>query len=74
MFIAEASSTVIPKRFKVPSITKAKELIAAGRVLADASALRCVVDLPDDLDCLDLEEKRAIDRFLVCLLYTSRCV
>jgi hypothetical protein len=64
VFIADASASEVPDRFKIPTITKARELIAAGRVLTDASALRCVVDLPDDLDKLIQEEKSAIDDFL----------
>lgn len=64
VFIANASAHEIPDRFKLPTITRAKELIAAGRVLADASALRCVVDLPDDLDELSDLETIAVERFL----------
>lgn len=64
VFIANASAVEIPDRYKLPTITKARELIAAGRVLADASALRCVVDLPDDLDGLTGVEKVAVEKFL----------
>jgi len=33
-------------------------------VLDDAGKLRCVIDLPVDLDVLDPPERRAVDRFL----------
>ena len=54
----------LPDRVLFPSITKARELISAGKVLKDATSLRSVVDLPADLDAFDGEEKRAIERFL----------
>jgi adenine-specific DNA-methyltransferase len=54
----------VPPRFMLPTITRAKELIAAGRVLDDASHLRSVVDLPTNLDLLDASERKAVDRFL----------
>lgn len=64
VFIANAASVDVPERFKFRTITRAKELIAAGRVLSDSSTLRCVVDLPDDLDVLTGVERRAVDAFL----------
>lgn len=54
----------LPERVLFPSITKARDLISAGKVLADASKLRRVVDLPEDIDLFEGEEKYAIDRFL----------
>ena len=54
----------LPEAVLYPSVTKARELIAAAGVLSDASKLRRVVDLPEDLDTLDSEERRAVDRFL----------
>ena len=45
-------------------MTKARELIAAEGVLSDSSKLRRVVDLPEDLDILDSDERRAVNRFL----------
>lgn len=65
IFIANVDDLDVPGRFKLPSITKARELIAAGRVLTDISALRSVVDLPDDLDELTQEERIGVERFLV---------
>lgn len=64
VFIANADAIDVPDRYKLRSVTKARELIAAGRVLQDASALRCVVDLPDDLDELGANEREGVDRFL----------
>lgn len=63
-FIATLDESDIPDRYKLKSITKARELIAAGRVLTDTSSLRCVVDLPDDLDELMAEERVGVERFL----------
>lgn len=63
-FIATLDESDIPERYKLKSITKARELIAAGRVLTDTSSLRCVVDLPDDLDELMAEERVGVERFL----------
>ncbi len=64
IFVADADSCDVPERYKLRSVTKARELISAGRVLADSSGLRCVVDLPDDLDELGADERRSVDRFL----------
>ena len=54
----------LPDALLFPSVTKARELIAAVGALSDASKLRRVVDLPEDLDTLDSCERRAVDRFL----------
>lgn len=63
VFIANSDAQDVPARFKLPTITKARELIAAGRVLADASVLRCVVDLPDELDTSGGEERVGVAAF-----------
>lgn len=54
----------LPDRVLFPTITKARELISAGKVLDDATQLRSVVDLPENLDELDVGERRAVERFL----------
>ncbi|MGC0391115.1 Eco57I restriction-modification methylase domain-containing protein [Bradyrhizobium sp. USDA 241] len=54
----------IPDRYLRPSITRARELIAAGSALRDASRLRRVLDLPVDLDELAPAELDAVKRFL----------
>lgn len=64
VFVSDVDAYDIPSRYKLRSITKARELIAAGRVLADSSRLRCVIDLPDDLDELASEERAGVDKFL----------
>ncbi|HGM5881038.1 TPA: class I SAM-dependent methyltransferase [Stenotrophomonas maltophilia] len=64
VFIAGVDAAEVPQRFKFRSVTKAREIIAAGRVLSDASYLRQVVDLPDDLDQLSSDELVAVEHFL----------
>lgn len=54
----------LPDRVLFPTITKARELISAGKVLDDATQLRSVVDLPEDLSELDARERKAVERFL----------
>jgi hypothetical protein len=53
-------SACLPDRFLIPAVTKARELIAAGDALSDASRLRRVIDLPRDLEGIEAE----VDRFL----------
>ena len=64
VWIAGEGGKALPESVLFPSVTKGRELIAAGAVLADASKLRRVVDLPEDLDSLGREDRRAVDRFL----------
>lgn len=64
IWIADEHTADLPAHVLFPSVTKARELISAGKVLNDASRLRCVIDLPEDLDEFKEEERRAIDRFL----------
>lgn len=54
----------LPERVLFPSVTKARDLIAAGKVLADPSKLRRVVDLPEQIDLFEDDEKTAIKLFL----------
>ena len=64
VWIAGEHSEGLPKSVLYPTVTRARELFAAEGVLEDASKLRCVIDLPVDLDDLDSTERRAVDRFL----------
>lgn len=64
VWIAGRHSEGLPQSVLFPSVTKARELIRAGLVLNDATSLRRVIDLPVDLDVLEGDERRAVDRFL----------
>jgi adenine-specific DNA-methyltransferase len=64
VWIAGAHSEGLPEGVLFASVTKARELFAAGRVLNDLQRLRRVIDLPADLDVFDPAERRLIDRFL----------
>jgi len=55
----------LPKQILVPTITKARELIAAGEELGDDAPLRCVVNLPVDLDEIERRHRPAVDMFLI---------
>jgi len=64
VWIAGPDSDYLPGSVLFPSVTKARELIQAGTVLADSSNLRRVIDIPVDLDELSKEDRRTVDRFL----------
>ncbi len=66
VWIAGEDGAELPPRLLFPSVTRARELFAAGPALVDGTHLRRVVDLPLDLDALSLSpaERRAVDRFL----------
>lgn len=64
VWIAGKHSEGLPVSVLFPTVTKAKELFSAGRVLADPTLLRRVIDLPVDLDVFEGPERTAIDRFL----------
>jgi methylase of polypeptide subunit release factors len=64
VWIQRVADGELPQRVLFPSVTKARELFAAGPVLSDTSALKRVIDLPADLDCLTADERAAIERFL----------
>jgi adenine-specific DNA-methyltransferase len=54
----------LPDHLLFPSVTRARELFAAGNVLGTVEGLRRVIDLPPDLDLLDGDERRMVERFL----------
>jgi adenine-specific DNA-methyltransferase len=55
---------LVPARFCVPAVTRARELIAAGPVLAPGAPLCQVISLPADLDDLPAGERAGLARFL----------
>jgi hypothetical protein len=64
VWIAGDHTIGLPDRVLFPSVTKARDLISAGKVLLDSSKLRRVVDLPEDIEAFDGDERKAIDNFL----------
>jgi hypothetical protein len=64
VWIAGSQNEGLPESTLFPSVTKARELFAAGRELTDATRLRRVIDLPVDLDVFDELERQAVDRHL----------
>lgn len=64
IWIAGEHAKNLPDRVKLPAVTKAKDLIAAGAHLHSAEVLRRVIDLPAELDDFTKEERRRISAFL----------
>lgn len=63
-WIAGPQSVDVPDRYKIATVTRAKELIAAGPVLESDGQLRRLVNLPVDLSLLSNSECEGVDRFL----------
>ncbi|HMJ13830.1 MAG TPA: N-6 DNA methylase [Polyangiaceae bacterium] len=64
IWIAAEHAHELPPSVLFPSVTRARELLAAGLRLTDASRLRSVIDLPCDLDLLGRRELESVQRFL----------
>lgn len=64
VWIAGPHGAELPNSVLFPSVTKARELFAAGQALADTSSLRRVIDIPSDLDALPSDERPNVERFL----------
>ena len=66
IWIENPAMESIPARFLYPTVTRARELIAAGGSLSSAKNLRRVLDLPYDLASADLSanERKVVERFL----------
>ena len=63
VWIAGPRTPPLPASVLFPSVTRARELLSAGPELADVQSLRCVIDLPPNLDSLAEDDPR-ITRFL----------
>lgn len=64
IWIAGAHTATLPPEVLFPTITRANEIVEAHGVLRRSHLLRCVVDLPSDLDAFASEHRRAVDEFL----------
>jgi adenine-specific DNA-methyltransferase len=64
VWVTAGAHPLIPAWFLVAAVTRARELIAAGPVLAPGAALRRVISLPADLDDLPGAERAGVARFL----------
>jgi hypothetical protein len=66
-WVTQAGETKLPESLLFPAITKARELFAAQDRLRTNESLRRVIDLPVDLDELDDETRKVVDKFLKTL-------
>ena len=64
IWVAGAYSGELPASVMFPTVTRGRELMAAGPELLSAAELRRVIDIPVDLDTLGAEERRQVARFL----------
>jgi len=64
VWVTAGPHALIPERFQIATVTRARELFAAGAVLPPGAALRRVIDLPADLAELTADEQAAVACFL----------
>lgn len=65
VWIAGEHSVGLPASVLFPTITKAREVLDAHEgLLSDSMKLRCVIDIPSDLDELDTADRKAVAKFL----------
>jgi hypothetical protein len=79
VFLEGSYKGPLPRRFLVPAVTKARDLINAGLALNGLDGLRRVISLPVELSSLAQHEREQIERFLAWakghgahLSYTAR--
>jgi predicted RNA methylase len=70
VWIDNEAACDLPKRYKPFAVTSARQLLAAGTELTSTRTLDRVIDLPVDLDSLDGEARKAVQRFLA---WAKRC-
>jgi hypothetical protein len=63
-WIAAIGQSGLPDSVLTPTVTRARELFAAGTELADSQALRRIVDLPIDLGDLSDDDRAQVEKFL----------
>jgi hypothetical protein len=63
-WVQERAKATLPESVLFTAVTKARDLFKAGERLADASALKVVIDLPVDLDELAAEDRKPVEKFL----------
>lgn len=66
-WVTHVGDPALPGSVLTPTVTKARELFAAGDRLADADQLRRVIDLPVDLDALEPGDRKLVERYLKVL-------
>jgi len=64
VWIAGEHSRDLPDSVLYKCVTRAREVIEAQGILNDASRLRCVIDIPADLNLLPANERKAVQAFL----------
>jgi adenine-specific DNA-methyltransferase len=64
VWIAGQHSEGLPEAVLFRTVTRARELFAAGASLADGSTLKSVIDLPVDLSALSTTDRKAVEKFL----------
>jgi methylase of polypeptide subunit release factors len=64
VFVIDALGGDLPAEVLFPTVTRARELFAAGAVLETTARLRHVVDIPADLDQFEESDRKQVDRFL----------
>jgi adenine-specific DNA-methyltransferase len=64
VFVVDPIASDLPAEVLFRTVTRARELFAAGEALSSGHWLRAVVDLPTDLDALNPSERRPVERFI----------
>lgn len=64
IWVTRRDAVDLPDDVLFPTITRARELFAAGERLASSDELKAVIDLPTDLDSFDEPDRKKVDRFL----------
>lgn len=64
VWIVGLHTPTLPTEFLKPTVTRARELIGAEPSLDQTDHLARVIDLPCSLEALELETRKAIDRFI----------
>jgi hypothetical protein len=64
IWIAGTHSRGVPESVLFRTVTRAREVFDSEGLLNDVDHLRCVIDLPVDLDQLEASTRRQVERFL----------
>ena len=64
VWVQQSQNPDLPEELQIPTITRARELFAAGERLTENAELKRVLDLPIDLDILDADQREQVNLFL----------